>query len=122
MPFWLGQCDKAFRRHRHSEKLPIDKAPSEYFKRQVYATFFNDHVGGRLFSWWGAENCMWSNDYPHQNSTWPNSRDVIDRDMGHLAAGDRAKLLSENVVKLYDLKVPAAIVKPRVNGQAAAHA
>src|ERR1051325_9204435 len=40
MPFWLGQCDKAFRRHRHSEKLPIDKAPSEYFKRQVYATFF----------------------------------------------------------------------------------
>jgi predicted TIM-barrel fold metal-dependent hydrolase len=120
MPFWLGQCDKAFRRHRHSEKLPIDKAPSEYFRRQVYATFFNDHVGGRLFSWWGAENCMWSNDYPHQNSTWPNSRDVIARDMGHLAAGDRAKLLSENVMKLYDLKVAAAIAKPRVNGQAVA--
>jgi predicted TIM-barrel fold metal-dependent hydrolase len=63
---------------------------------------------------------MWSNDYPHQNSTWPNSRDVIARDMGHLAAGDRAKLLSENVTKLYDLKVPASISKPRVNGQAAA--
>jgi len=50
MPFWLGQCDKAFKRHRHAEKLTIDKLPSEYFKRQVYATFFNDHVGGRLFS------------------------------------------------------------------------
>jgi len=32
MPFWLGQCDKAFKRHRHAEKLPIDKLPSEYFK------------------------------------------------------------------------------------------
>jgi predicted TIM-barrel fold metal-dependent hydrolase len=120
MPFWLGQCDKGFRRHRHSEKLPIDKLPSEYFKRQVYATFFNDYVGGQLFSWWGADNCMWSNDYPHQNSTWPNSRDVIARDMGHLTAADRAKLLNTNVVKLYNLKVPASAVKGATNGEAVA--
>jgi predicted TIM-barrel fold metal-dependent hydrolase len=108
MPFWLGQCDKAFRRHRPNEPLAIDKAPSEYFHRQVYATFFNDHVGGRLFSWWGADNCMWSNDYPHQNSTWPNSREVINRDMGSLPAADRKKLLFSNVEKLYNLKLPAA--------------
>ena len=108
MPFWLGQCDKAFRRHRANEPLAIDKPPSEYFRRQVYATFFNDHVGGRLFSWWGADNCMWSNDYPHQNSTWPNSREVINRDMGHLSAADRNKLLCANVEKLYNLKLAAA--------------
>jgi len=119
MPFWLGQCDKAFKRHRHAVKLTIDKLPSEYFKRQVYATFFNDHVGGRLFSWWGADNCMWSNDYPHQNSTWPNSRDVIARDMGHLAAADRAKLLNTNVTKLYNLKVTTA-AKLSGNGDAVA--
>ena len=123
MPFWLGQCDKAFRRHRHAEKVPMEKLPSEYFHRQVYATFFNDHVGGRLFSWWGADNCMWSNDYPHQNSTWPNSRDVIARDMGHLPAADRAKLLNTNVMKLYNLKLSTAAVKAPVNGQTAtAHA
>jgi hypothetical protein len=51
---------------------------------------------------------MWSNDYPHQNSTWPNSREVISRDMGSLSAGDRAKLLSVNVGKLYNLKLPTA--------------
>jgi predicted TIM-barrel fold metal-dependent hydrolase len=120
MPFWLGQCDKAFKRHRHAEKLPIDKLPSEYFRRQVYATFFNDHVGGRLFSWWGADNCMWSNDYPHQNSTWPNSRDVIARDMGHLAAADRAKLLNANVTQLYNLKVPATAAQQAHNGETVA--
>ena len=54
------------------------------FAEQVYATFFNDPVGGKMFSWWGCDNFMWSNDYPHQNSTWPNSRDVIARDMAHL--------------------------------------
>jgi predicted TIM-barrel fold metal-dependent hydrolase len=109
MPFWLGQCDKGFKRHRHREKLPIEKLPSEYFYRQVYATFFNDHVGGKLFSWWGVDNCMWSNDYPHQNSTWPNSRDVIARDMGHLPAADRDKLLNTNVRKLYNLNAPASL-------------
>jgi uncharacterized protein len=109
MPFWLGQCDKGFKRHRHREKIGIDKLPSEYFYRQVYATFFNDHVGGKLFSWWGTDNCMWSNDYPHQNSTWPNSRAVIDRDMGHLPAADRDKLLNVNVRKLYNLKAPASL-------------
>jgi predicted TIM-barrel fold metal-dependent hydrolase len=109
IPFWLGQCDKGFKRHRHREKIDIDKLPSEYFYRQVFATFFNDHVGGKLFSWWGTDNCMWSNDYPHQNSTWPNSRAVIERDLGHLPAADRDKLLNTNVRKLYNLTAPASL-------------
>ncbi len=94
MPFWLGQCDKGFKRHRHTEKVQMSKLPSEYFAEQIYATFFNDLVGGKMFSWWGVDNCMWSNDYPHQNSTWPNSRAVIDRDMAHLSAADRARSCS----------------------------
>jgi predicted TIM-barrel fold metal-dependent hydrolase len=52
---------------------------------------------------------MWSNDYPHQNSTWPNSRAVIERDMGHLPEVDRDKLLNANVRKLYNLKAPASL-------------
>jgi predicted TIM-barrel fold metal-dependent hydrolase len=121
MPFWLGQCDKAFKRHRHSEKLTIDKPPSEYFRRQIYATFFNDPVGAKLFSWWGCDNFMWSNDYPHQNSTWPNSRDVIARDMGHLDVADREKLLNSNVTELYQIKVAASLPETHVSA-AAAHA
>jgi len=109
MPFWIGQCDKGFKRHRHAQKLPIDKLPSEYFYGQVFSTFFNDHVGGKMFSWWGADNCMWSNDYPHQNSTWPNSRQVIDRDMVDVKPEDRRKLLFTNCERLYNLKVPASL-------------
>jgi uncharacterized protein len=111
MPFWLGQCDKAFKRHRHSEKVPMSRLPSEYFAEQIYATFFNDHVGGKMFSWWGVDNCMWSNDYPHQNSTWPHSRDVISRDMADLPAASRDKLLNSNVRKLYKLNAPASLPK-----------
>jgi predicted TIM-barrel fold metal-dependent hydrolase len=109
MPFWIGQCDKGFKRHRHAQKLPIDKLPSEYFYSQIFSTFFNDYVGGKMFSWWGADNCMWSNDYPHQNSTWPNSRQVIERDMVDVKPEVRRKLLFTNCEKLYNLKVPASL-------------
>lgn len=109
IPFFLQQWDYYFRRFRKSNPPPIEKEPSEYYYRQVYATFFNDAVGGRSFSWWGVDNCMWSNDFPHPNSTWPNSRQVIERDLGHLSAPDRIKLVCDNVARLYGLSVPAPV-------------
>ena len=84
----------------------INKRPSEYFHDQMYATFFNDAVGGHSLSWWGEDNCMWSNDFPHANSTWPDSRKYIERDLGHLPPEKRTKLLSGNVARLYGMEIP----------------
>ncbi len=109
LPYVLEQWDYYFDRHRPTEPLTIDKLPTEYFNRQVFATFFNDAVGARNLTWWGADNCMWSNDFPHANSTWPHSRDVVARDLGHLPDDVRAKLLRDNVARLYDMPVPAAM-------------
>jgi hypothetical protein len=55
---------------------------------------------------------MWSNDYPHPNSTWPNSRDVIARDLGHLPPDIRKKLLSETVSRLYGIAVEELHAQP----------
>jgi len=109
IPFYLQQWDYYYRRFQKANPPPISREPSSYFADQVFATFFNDAVGGHNFDWWGTENCMWSNDYPHPNSTWPNSRAVIDRDLGHLPANVRARLIRENVAKLYDIKIPSAV-------------
>jgi hypothetical protein len=64
IPFLLEQWDYYFKRHgTNREGLAIKKLPSEYFHGQVYATFFNDAVGGRILSWWGADNCIcWRQD------------------------------------------------------------
>ena len=107
LPFLLQQWDYYYRRFKDRNPPPIDKEPSFYFNRQVYATFFNDSVGGHCLEWWGADNCMWSNDFPHENSTWPNSRKVIQRDLGSLPADRRGKLVCLNVAKLYNLEIPA---------------
>ncbi|MCH7570891.1 MAG: amidohydrolase [Deltaproteobacteria bacterium] len=104
MPFLFQQWDYYYRRFREVDPPPINKDPSEYFNRQIYPTFFNDSVGGHNLEWWGIDNCMWSNDYPHPNSTWPNSRKIIERDLGHLPAEKLTKLLCTNVGKLYQLE------------------
>ena len=52
---------------------------------------------------------MWSNVFPHPNPTWPHSRQVTERDLGHLPADKRAKLVRENVAKLYRLRVPEPV-------------
>jgi predicted TIM-barrel fold metal-dependent hydrolase len=106
LPFMLQQWDYYYRRFRGVNPPPIDKDPSEYFKRQIYATFFRDTVGGHNLEWWGEDNCMWSNDYPHANSTWPESRKYIERDLGHLPADKRYKLVCGNVARLYGMEIP----------------
>jgi predicted TIM-barrel fold metal-dependent hydrolase len=46
---------------------------------------------------------MWSSDYPHSDSTWPHSREVIAKDFAGVPEEDRRKILCENAVRLYQL-------------------
>jgi predicted TIM-barrel fold metal-dependent hydrolase len=109
LPFMLQQWDYYYHRFVKVNPPPITMQPSAYFDRQIYASFFNDAVGTQLLAHWGQDNCMWSNDYPHANSTWPHSRDVIARHLGHLPADVRAKLVRGNCLKLYQLAVPELV-------------
>jgi uncharacterized protein len=103
LPFMAQQWDYYYRRFRDKKPTPLTKDPSQYMRSQVYSCFFNDPVCGHNLEWWGQDNVMWSNDYPHWNSTWPNSLKVIRRDLGHLPSETQAKVLAGNVCKLYGL-------------------
>jgi predicted TIM-barrel fold metal-dependent hydrolase len=106
IPFFVHEWDKYF--VRHSPKMPLPymkKLPGEYVAEQVYATFFSDPAGGRLMEDFGQDTFMWSNDYPHAASTWPHSRDIIAKELGHLPKDILRKVVRDNVIKLYDLKI-----------------
>lgn len=107
MPFVVHQWDRYVDRFGEKRPIAIHEKPSFYVNRQVYNTFFNDTPGGHLLSIWGADTCMWSSDYPHGNSTWPKSREVITRDLSQLPMDTLRKVLRENVLRLYGLKEPA---------------
>jgi predicted TIM-barrel fold metal-dependent hydrolase len=106
IPFILSQYDKFFNRGNRESSLTM--LPSEYFFRNFHATFHNDPTLGAVLPHWGADNCMWSNDFPHPNSTWPNSWKIVERDLGQLPEPTRQRLVRGNVAQLYNLPLPAA--------------
>jgi predicted TIM-barrel fold metal-dependent hydrolase len=72
MAFFLFRIDKYSARGLARFNLPLK--PSEYIKRQVYATFIDDPVFVNLLDWYPADNIMWSSDYPHGQATFPTRR------------------------------------------------
>lgn len=108
MPFYIQQWDYYYHRnvkHGGAEDFLIHRLPSEIFNEHVYATFMDDFVGGQNLKFWGEHNIMWSSDYPHPNMTWPNSRAFLARQIGDLDPARQKRVLSQNVIDLYKLKV-----------------
>jgi predicted TIM-barrel fold metal-dependent hydrolase len=105
LPFILQQWDYYFERFRNKESFPIDRKPSEIFNEHVYCTWLEDYSGSRQFTWWGQNNLMWSNDYPHPNMTFPYSRENIIRHIGNLPRDLQLKLVRDNALRLYGFKL-----------------
>lgn len=103
LPYFISQWDKYAKRNKYDRRMKL--LPSEYCQRQIFSTFFNDPPSQWLFSHWGSDTCMWSNDFPHINSTWPESRKVIEKNMGTLSHDVLEKLLHKNVHNLYNLPI-----------------
>lgn len=83
--------------------ITLKEKPSDLFKRQIWATFQEDHVAMALLPFYGEGHLLWASDYPHPDSTWPNSRAIIERQMGHLSPEMRKKLTHDNAARLYGL-------------------
>jgi len=105
----LVRMDKGYERFRRDMPLSLTMRPSDYVHRQIKITFFNDAIGPMTAPYVGTDLLMWSSDYPHQNSTWPHSREVIARDLGDFSQEDREKMLWKNVVELHKLRIPEPV-------------
>jgi uncharacterized protein len=103
LPFFLERSDDVYKRHRYWSKLQLKETPSFYFHRQVLATFIDDRVGIENRHRIGVDNIMWSSDYPHTDTTWPNSRQYLERSFEGVGDEDRRKILAGNAARLYKL-------------------
>jgi predicted TIM-barrel fold metal-dependent hydrolase len=105
---WMAFCaeymDETWHKHRYATNSVVTQEPSTYMSAQVYGTFLHDAAGVNNRNLKGAGNIMWSSDYPHGETTWPNSRDAIARSLGDLPDAERHRLLVGNAATLYDLR------------------
>ena len=84
-----------------SEKTALPMKPSDYIRRQVWATFQDDPVGPVTTRLFGEDNFMWASDFPHSDSTWPNSLKVIADDFAGVPEAVKRKIVFENAARLY---------------------
>jgi len=104
LPYFLERLDRVQDRHGWREfEGAIKEKPSFYWHRQMAATFEEDELGIELRDRIGVENLMWATDYPHPDSTWPHSQQVIAAQMADLPAATRRRVTCENARALYDL-------------------
>jgi predicted TIM-barrel fold metal-dependent hydrolase len=105
----LEAMDEAYKKHHMWVWPKLKKLPSEYFREHGYCSFQEDRVGIDLAVKYDlVENCLWANDYPHHEGSWPHSAEAIERQMGGLNEIQRAKILGLNAVKLFKFEAPKA--------------
>ena len=79
------------------------EAPSEYFREHIYTTFQDDWVAFRSADQMNWRRLMWANDFPHSDSTWPWSQQMLARHAEGIPRDTLEKILFRNVAALYDI-------------------
>ena len=75
--------------------------PSDVFHSNVYLSFQEDAVGIRLRDVIGVDNIMWGSDYPHAESTFPKSQEILDTIMEGVPQEERSRMVGGNAARLY---------------------
>jgi predicted TIM-barrel fold metal-dependent hydrolase len=109
VPHWMYRSDHAAMRWGSAIKRTISKQPSEYVLSNAHFTFQDDKTAYQSPVMVDSDCLMWASDFPHTDSTWPWSQDVLADQTGHLTEEQRNRVLHDNVVKVFHLPVPATV-------------
>ncbi|MBV9829525.1 MAG: amidohydrolase [Alphaproteobacteria bacterium] len=99
IPYILDRMDAEW--EDQFKELDLTMKPSAYWYRQCYATYQSDPVGVKLIEELGENNIMWGSDFPHPDGIWPDSKEYIQKELGHLPEAVRKKIVCDNAAKLY---------------------
>jgi predicted TIM-barrel fold metal-dependent hydrolase len=87
------------------EETKLQMKPSDYVRRNIWATFQDDAIGPMTYKYFGENNYMWASDFPHTDSTWPNSLKVIQQDFNGVPEEVTRKIVFDNAARLYQIEL-----------------
>jgi predicted TIM-barrel fold metal-dependent hydrolase len=100
----LHDADMAATHFRTSLNPPLAHPPSWYWRNHCYATFMTDPVGLSLLDRIGPETCMWSSDYPHQESTFGYTRSSIEAVFKATSVENAQKIVGKTALELFKMQ------------------
>ena len=80
-----------------------DALPSDFFHSNVFLGFQEDALGIRLRDIIGVDQLLWGGDYPHQESTFPRSRQIIEEILVDCTEEEKIKIAGGNAARVYNL-------------------
>jgi hypothetical protein len=72
----------------------------------VFGCFIDDVHGLKSLDVIGEDNVMIETDYPHSDSTWPNSIKLARERLGHLDPSVQLKIMRTNAERLFQFTAP----------------
>lgn len=81
----------------------LPRLPSSYWHTNFYATFEDDPLGILTRDFIGVNTMLWGNDYPHGDSIFPHSMQVLSEVLAECSEEERWQMTVKNVVDLYNL-------------------
>jgi predicted TIM-barrel fold metal-dependent hydrolase len=109
IPFFLQAADVRYdRHHRWAERLlglqPLKQPPSEYIREHFLWGFQFDRVGVELRHKINIDHLMWGSDFPHQESDWPDSLKIIEKNFVDVPDDEKHKMVCGNALKFFRLE------------------
>ena len=106
IPFILETLDYEMAENAPQELAQMSKMPSEYFKSNIYATFWFENNRNKLpalIESVGEDSILFETDFPHPTCLYPNPLETVKAKMATLPDETRRKIMGENARKLYRL-------------------
>ena len=107
VPHFLDRLDYTYSQRVTRElwyRFKEDMLPSEYFHRNVFLGFQEDTLGVELREIIGVDSLQWGSDYPHPESTFPRSREIIEEVLAGCTDEEKAKIAGGNAARVYNLE------------------
>lgn len=107
----ISTIDEYYQAHAHWSKPKLAELPSHYLRRQIHATFQRDPIGVRNRDYTGVECLLWGNDYPHPESCYPNSAEVLRESLAGVPADEAHAIVAGNALRMFGF-APAVLAEP----------
>ena len=91
------------------KQMAGDVLPSEILGRNFWFCTIDDPTTIEVRERIGVDHIMLECDYPHADSTWPDTQEFARRTLGKLPADEIAKITHQNAAALFRHPLPAHI-------------
>jgi predicted TIM-barrel fold metal-dependent hydrolase len=102
IPYFLERIDYAYQRHRAWTGQDFgDQLPSQVFNERIVTCFIDDAFGLESRHHLNIDHITWECDYPHSDSTWPNSPEQLMKSLSICTDEEIDKITHRNAMAAF---------------------